>query len=39
MRTSIPICFSPIKLGGLLLKNRIFAAPTSQPDVNPRYLF
>ena len=34
-----PHLFSPIKLGGLLLKNRIFAAPTSQPDVNPGTYF
>ena len=30
-----PHLFAPIKIGGLTMKNRIFAAPASQPDMNP----
>lgn len=35
MKCKYPHLFQPIRLGSLLLKNRIFAAPASQPDVNP----
>lgn len=35
MECKYPHLFAPIRLGSLLLKNRIFAAPASQPDVNP----
>lgn len=34
MECRYPHLFAPIQLGSLLLKNRIFAAPASQPDVN-----
>ncbi len=35
MECKYPHLFAPIQLGRLMLKNRIFAAPASQPDVNP----
>ena len=35
MDCQYPHLFAPIQLGRLMLKNRIFAAPASQPDVNP----
>lgn len=35
MSCKYPHLFAPIQLGRLMLKNRIFAAPASQPDVNP----
>lgn len=39
MQCKYPHLFSPLYLGNLMVKNRIFAAPASQPDVNAGVYF